>query len=116
MLSGSSHWAGVALGLYAATGGLAIGYLAHGAIALGWHVAGGGMAVARDFALGGSVYAAHANDDAARQAIDSHRFFRLADTLLHNPLYFAIVWCPFLLVLWQAQRARQALKRQTALK
>ena len=113
---GAVSWAGLAIGLYAATGGLAIGYLAHGAIALGWHAANGGMAVARDFALGGSVYATHANDAAAQQAIDSHRFFRLADTLLHHPLFFAIAWLPLMLVVWQAQRTRQALKRQAALK
>jgi RNA polymerase sigma factor (sigma-70 family) len=113
---GAVSWAGLAIGLYAATGGLAVGYLAHGAIALGWHAAGGGMAVARDFALGQSASAAHINDAAARQAIDSLGFFRLADALMHNPLFFIIVWCPFVLIIWQAQRARQALKRQADLK
>jgi len=112
---GAVAFAGIALGVYAATGGLAIGYLAHGGCALGWHAAEGGMAVARDFALGDSASAAHANDAAAQQATSAIRFFDVANHLLRHPWIFAIAWSPLLLTIWQAQRARRALKRQAPL-
>ena len=106
---GALAFAGLAIGLWAATGGLAIGYLAHGGCALAWHAAEGGMAAARDFALGGSAYAAHANDATAREAIGSIGFFRQMDAPMRQPLWFALMWLPMLLVIWQAQRARRAL-------
>ena len=110
---GALAFAGVAIGLWAATGGLAIGYLAHGGCALAWHAAEGGMAAARDFALGDSAYAAHANDTMAQEAIGSLGFFKQADALLRQPLWFSIVWLPLLLVIWQAKRARRALKAKS---
>jgi hypothetical protein len=109
---GAFAFGGMAVGLWAASGGLAIGYLAHGGCALAWHAAGGGMAVARDFALGGSAYAAHANDALARELIESHGFFRCSDAIMRQPLLINLVWLPLVLVFWQAQRVRRALKRQ----
>jgi hypothetical protein len=57
--------AGLSLGL-AAVGGLAAGFVALGGAAFGWAAATGGLAVAREFALGGAAMGAHANDAAAR--------------------------------------------------
>ncbi|MDR3403306.1 MAG: sigma-70 family RNA polymerase sigma factor [Chthoniobacter sp.] len=113
-------FAGIALGLWGATGGLVIAYLAHGACALGWHAAEGGMAVARDFALGESAYATHAthathaNDDTARHAIAAIPFFAYANTILRYPILFSVAWLPLVLTIWQAQRARRVLRKKLA--
>jgi len=103
---GALSFGGAAFGLWAATGGLAVGYLAHGGCALAWHAAQGGMAVARDFALGGSAYAAHANDAVARETIGAMPFFRGADAFSRQPLLINLVWLPLLLIYWQARRVR----------
>lgn len=87
---------GCAFGLVA-FGGLAIGGISFGGLAIGWdaggggavawdvacggaayaqHAAKGGLAVARDYAVGGSARAAHANDDAAKQRLNSHWLVR----------------------------------------
>jgi RNA polymerase sigma factor (sigma-70 family) len=104
-------FAGLALGLWAATGGLAVAYLAHGGWAIAWHAAEGGMAVAHDFALGGSVYAAHANDAVAQEALSQIPFFQWANFLLRHPILFGVAWLPMLLIVWQAQRARRVLRK-----
>lgn len=52
---------GVSLGLYALAGA-AFGAFAIGGYAVGWTGAVGGVALAREFAAGGSAFAAHAND------------------------------------------------------
>lgn len=102
---------GFAIGLWTALGGLAIGYLAHGGCALAWHAAAGGVAAAREFAEGGTAFARHANDEAARQAIESLPFFKQAEAAARNPLWFALIWLPMLLVMWQAMSARKALRK-----
>lgn len=56
--------AGVSLGFYALAGA-AFGWFAIGGYAVGWQGAVGGVAFAREFAAGGSVFAAHANDAVA---------------------------------------------------
>jgi len=106
--------AGLAIGV-CATGGAAIAYLAHGGCAFGWHAAEGGMAAARDFALGDSAWAAHANDALARETIPTMRFFQFANALLRHPIFFGIVWFPLLLVIWQAQRARKVIRERKGL-
>lgn len=72
-------WAGTGLGLFSfsgisvgwiAVGGLAIGYIAYGGLAWAWHLAAGGSAIAREFALGGRASAPHANDSLARAAAE----------------------------------------------
>jgi len=59
---------GFALGVWT-FGGFAFGWRAFGGCALGWNAAMGGLAVARDFALGGTAHAAQANNDLASQFI-----------------------------------------------
>jgi len=81
---------------------------------LGWHAAEGGMAVARDFALGESAYAAHTNDDTTRQAIAAIPFFDYANTILRYPILFSVAWLPLVLTIWQAQRARRVLRKKLA--
>ena len=58
--------AGVSVGVFA-LGGLAVGLMAAGGAAFGWVAAIGGLAVAREVALGGLTAGAHANDAAARE-------------------------------------------------
>jgi hypothetical protein len=60
-------FSGLSVGMLLALGGLAVGYLAVGGAAIGVKAAAGGFAVARDYALGGSAVARHANDAAAQQ-------------------------------------------------
>ena len=65
---------GVSCG-WAAIGGMAVGWLALGGAAIAWRAANGGLAIAHDFAIGGTVHAAHANDVAARDYFEQSRFF-----------------------------------------
>jgi hypothetical protein len=50
-----------------AVGGLTLAGPSLGLMAFGWAAALGGLAVAREFALGGAAMGAHANDAAARE-------------------------------------------------
>jgi hypothetical protein len=104
---------GVSIGAWIAAGGLAIGWLAEGGCALAWHGAMGGMAVAHDFALGGSASALHANDDAARHALESVSVLRAVDALMRNSVLINLIWLPMVLIIWQARRARLARLRAT---
>jgi catalase (peroxidase I) len=45
---------------------------------------------------------------ALHEAIASLPFFRHAEVLVHEPLWFGVVGLPLTLILWQALRARQA--------
>jgi hypothetical protein len=65
---------GLGTGFFA-FGGLAVGWFALGGCAVGWRAAKGGVAWARDFAVGSSATAAHANDQAARDFIERCWFF-----------------------------------------
>src|SRR5262245_5896931 len=82
---------GGSLGLYSvgvlamgwlAAGGLALGWQAFGGGALGWKAAKGGLAIAHDYALGGTAQGAHVNDEAAHAFIDHSWFFRNVEPLL----------------------------------
>jgi RNA polymerase sigma factor (sigma-70 family) len=68
-------YGGIALGGWA-LGATAVGYEASGAAALAWHGAAGGAAMAREFAIGPTAWARHANDPAAREFIFAAVFFR----------------------------------------
>jgi len=90
--------AGFALGIYAVGGG-AVGYLASGGFALGWLAATGGAAVAHDFAIGGAVFARHANDEAARAFLQNSAFFTYGWMLLNRAMW--LIWLPLGLLMWQ---------------
>jgi hypothetical protein len=78
--------AGVALGLFSA-GGLALGLGALGGAAVAWSAAEGGLAVARDFALGGVAFATHANDPVAREHFTGHPLFGPASLVLGHSIW-----------------------------
>lgn len=69
---------GLALG-FASVGGYGAGWWAFGGSAIGYEAASGGFAAAKDYAVGGTAYANHANDAAAKQFIGEHAFFRFGE-------------------------------------
>jgi len=110
LAAGAIAWGGLAFGLWA-VGGLAVGRLAFGGIAFAWHAALGGLSMAHDFALGDQALAAHANDEAARIALRSLRFFQHAqESMLWVPV---ICWLPMLVVLWQGKRALRIVRENS---
>ena len=76
------HWA---------VGGFGVGTFSMSGCALAWKAAYGGVALAREFAMGGFALAPDANNDAAREFINSMEFFRVGFRL--------IKWLPLLYVL-----------------
>ena len=105
---------GAAVGLLAIGGGalgvlsfagVALGYLASGGGALGWLAASGGAAVAHDFAIGGSAFAAHANDAAAKVFAQNNTFLRDAAWLSRHAM--VLVWLPMMLIAWQLLSLRR---------
>jgi hypothetical protein len=89
--------AGVALG-FAPVGGLAAGLYAFGGAAFGWFAAVGGLAVAREWAVGGSANAAHANDVVALGYFRSNAYFQAVDWGMRNRWIVAAVVLPFVLI------------------
>lgn len=95
---------GAAVGALA-VGGLAIGIMAVGGAAFGLVGALGGLAVARDVAIGGGAFAQHANDAVARDTIGRRLFFRAADAVMdYSGLLVAL---PILMGLWRWRRVRR---------
>lgn len=112
---GIFSYAGIALGVFSA-GPLSLGIWAFGALATGWQVccgcglawnaALGGVAIARDFAVGGIVHAAQANTEIARQFFQQAPFFRISQFV--SDYYLWMIWIvPTLLQSWLVKRARQ---------
>jgi hypothetical protein len=90
---------GLAIGALA-LGGLAIGVLAAGGAAIGWAAAFGGLAIAREYALGGEAIAQHANDQAARDYLSGNGFFATADTIMdYSFLFLFLALLPAVLAL-----------------
>ena len=101
-------FAGVALGFWAA-GGTALGYLAYGGGAIAWRAASGGTAVARDFAVGGSAFARHANDATARSFMQNSAFFTHALLWMNSAIW--LIWVLMILwIIWQMPRMRRAVR------
>ncbi|MBI2948408.1 MAG: RNA polymerase sigma factor [Verrucomicrobia bacterium] len=99
---------GVAVGGLA-IGGAAVGLVAAGGFAAGWFGAEGGLAIAREFALGGRALAQHANDQLARDFFARYRWLDVRRQGVGN-LLVTVCWLPMLLVGWQALRARREAK------
>ncbi len=74
---GVISFGGLAVGVWALGGG-ALGDVAMGGAAIGWQAADGGVAMAHQVAVGGMAFAAHANDDTARNFIRDNLFFKYA--------------------------------------
>jgi len=113
---GLISWGGGAAGLFA-MGGVALGWWslggvvfawnAFGGCALGWHAAMGGIAVARDFALGAFGYAAEANNAIAGQSMHEQAFFRNAEFAGQHMQWLNLFWVLPLLQWWRAMQKRR---------
>lgn len=127
---GLLSWGGAAFGACAfggfavgggVLGGVATGWLAAGGAALGWKAAVGGLALSREFALGGRAFAPHANDAVARAFLEGRWLFRgwLAVVGLVSRrnffLWLNLTWALPLLAMWwrlaALRRRREAAAR-----
>lgn len=101
---GAVVFSGIAAGILA-MGGMAFGYIAYGGLAWGWHIAMGGAAVARDYALGGHAQAAHANDAAAR-ALAQHSHLLMSMDWLMNHVWLTqiLIILPMMIGSYRLQR------------
>jgi hypothetical protein len=99
---------GMAAGVFA-VGGLAFGGVAVGGAALAWWAASGGLAVARDFAMGGIAAAQHANDAAAQALVVQHPFFRVSRRVLeHSRWLVLLALLPVVMILLRRVRGARA--------
>jgi hypothetical protein len=90
-----------------ALGGMAVGLQAFGGCAVGWSAAEGGVAVARDFAVGVVALARHANDAAAETFIRNSTFFQNALVVMRYAYWMNLVWLLPLALWWRTVRARR---------
>jgi RNA polymerase sigma factor (sigma-70 family) len=115
---GLMPWGGMAVGGFA-LGGFALGVWAFGGFAIGWQTFGGcaialnaaqgGLAIARDFALGGGAHAAQANNPIAAQFIKDSFFFRNMEILSRHIAWMNLLWLVPLIGWWRllAKRAKR---------
>ena len=59
---------------------------------MAWNAASGGVALARDFAIGSFACAGQANNDAARNLIATLPWFRCAEILVRNIVWMQLLW------------------------
>jgi hypothetical protein len=112
---GLMPWGGAAIGLFAcgglalggwAFGGFALGWQAFGGCALAWNAAMGGLAVARDYAIGATPQAAQANSDIPSQFIKASPFFSRMEILSHHLGWLNFLWLIPLLSWWRTLSRR----------
>jgi RNA polymerase sigma factor (sigma-70 family) len=89
--AGSLALGGLSLGVWA-FGGLALGWQAFGACAIGWNAAAGGVALARDLALGIIARASQANTSTAQSFMGINRFFRISGILSSQVAWLNLLW------------------------
>jgi hypothetical protein len=95
-----------------ALGGAAIGYVAIGGLAIGLLGAMGGLGIAKIFAIGGSAFAAHANDPMAQEFFRKFQWVDFRNPTARN-IMTAIGWLPLVAMIFvfriktrsQAQRS-----------
>jgi len=97
---------GFSLGFWA-LGGMAAGWQAFGACAVGWQAAEGGVAVAREFAVGPVALARHANNDAATTFIQNGAFFHHVLTVTRRAYWLNLIGLLPLVLWWRAARDRR---------
>jgi len=102
---GAAALGGIALGVWPLFGGLIIGWQAFGGcFAVAWNAAAGAFALAHDFALGRFAYAAQANNEIARQFIESNFFARCAQFINEHWLWLNLLWAIPFFVQWRISR------------
>jgi RNA polymerase sigma factor (sigma-70 family) len=102
---------GFGLGVWT-LGGLAIGWQACGGCAIAWKAALGGIALAREFAVGAVAYAAQAGNEAAIDFVNASGFFHLARFVFRYSLALNLLWVVPLVVQWRIV-ARAKARRTT---
>lgn len=120
---GLMPWGGISLGVLAfggfafggwAFGGFAIGWQAFGGCALAWNAAVGGLAVARDFALGGVAHAAQVNNPIAETFVRGQVFFQKMETLSRHLGWLNLLWLIPMLAWWRKLRQLKAATQHDA--
>jgi len=102
---GAAALGGIALGVWPLFGGLIIGWQAFGGcFAVAWNAAAGDFALAHDFALGRIALAAQANNEIARQFIESNFFARCAQFINEHWLWLNLLWAIPFFVQWRISR------------
>ena len=91
-----------------AIGGMAVGLQAFGGCAVGWQAAEGGVAVAREFAVGPVALAQHANDAVAEAFIRNSTFFQNTLAVMRYAYWINLVGLLPLALWWRTVvRARR---------
>ncbi|HUC86297.1 MAG TPA: hypothetical protein VL970_13955, partial [Candidatus Acidoferrales bacterium] len=103
LAAGIFAFGGFALGGWA-VGGAALGWQAYGGCALAWNGASGGIALARDYALGVFAQAAQANNEIARNLARPNRFFAFAEVFCDYSLLANLVWVVPMIFWWRVVR------------
>ena len=110
MATGVACWGGIGFGVWA-IGGCAIGWTAYGGCSVGWESAQGVLVAARHFALGTVAVAQHANDAAARAAMNQNPFFQFTRQVMKYAALLNLTWFVPMLLLWR--KARQIKRRES---
>jgi len=98
---------GLGLGIWS-FGGLAIGWQAFGGCAVAWNAALGGVSIAREYALGGLVHAAQANNVAAQSYVFGNWFFQFGQMVARHAILINLIWVtPLMAWWWAASRGRR---------
>jgi RNA polymerase sigma factor (sigma-70 family) len=100
IVMGAFPLGGLSIGMLA-FGGVAIGWQAIGGFVLAWNQAAGSFAWAHDFAVGHFAHALQANNDAAKQAIDSNLYFQIMQAINRHWFWMNFIWILPLLIQWQ---------------
>ncbi len=97
---------GIALGVWAIFGGVLIaGWQAFGGcVTLAWRAAAGDFALAHDFALGRFAFAKQANNDQAKQFIESNPFHECAQFINIHWLWLMLLWIIPFFINWRISR------------
>lgn len=110
MATGLVCWGGISFGVWA-IGGCALGWTAYGGCSVGWESAQGVLVAARHFALGTVAVAQHANDAAARAAMNQNPFFQFTRQVMKYSALLNLTWFVPMLLLWG--KARQIKRRES---
>ncbi|HEY4414620.1 MAG TPA: sigma-70 family RNA polymerase sigma factor [Verrucomicrobiae bacterium] len=103
---------GFAFGVWA-LGGLAVGWQACGGCALAWDAASGGIALAQHIASGGMAHALQANNEFARQFINSNLFFRWSEFYGRHSFLMNLIWATPMVIFWRITQRRRAQQSQS---
>ncbi len=107
MATGVACWGGIGFGVWA-IGGCVVGWTAYGGCVVAWEAAQGVLVAARHFALGTVAVAQHANDAAARAAMNPNPFFQFTRQVMKYADLLNLTWfVPMLLLWWKARQMKR---------